>query len=73
MGNFFFEPRDKDIVDVEVFDLIHEFELFPQCLAEVFGVRVAFNSDNFDLVVLVLFFLELFQEFVLEIVDLDFL
>jgi hypothetical protein len=72
LGNFLLETGYEDIIDVEVLDVVHKFELLGYSLTEVFGIRVALDSDNFDLVVFVLFFLELLQEFVLEIVDLDF-
>jgi hypothetical protein len=40
---------------------MHEFKPLTEGLAEGFGVRVAFDSYNFDLVVLVLFGFELFK------------
>ncbi len=50
---------------------MHKFKPFAEGLAEGFGVRVAFDSYDFDLVVLVLFGFELFEEVVFEVVDLD--
>ena len=50
---------------------MHEFKPLTEGLAEGFGVRVAFDSYDFDLVVLVLFGFELFEEVVFEVVDLD--
>lgn len=73
MRDFLFKTGNEDVVNIDVFNLVHEFEFLAQSLTEDFGVRIALNFDDFDLRKLLFLFFELFQKFVLEIVDLDFL
>jgi len=73
LRDFLFKTGNEDVVNIDVFNLVHEFEFLAQSLTEDFGVRIALNFDDFDLRKLLFLFFELFQKFVLEIVDLDFL